>query len=106
MEKSWNEKNWQKVVEFCDQSWNFTNFAPEFYQICFADNKKLSVCLESLHFLTFSAKCRKCGLLAEKRSWKSYGKFVEKFCKICRDPVLCNIDQYCTFDFLLLNDFI
>ena len=29
MEKSWNMKNWPKVIEFCDQSWNFTNFAPE-----------------------------------------------------------------------------
>ena len=29
-------KNWQKVVEFCDQtrpSNNFTNFAPKLYQI-------------------------------------------------------------------------
>ena len=34
MEKSWNMKNWSKVMEFCDQSWNFNNFAPEFYQIC------------------------------------------------------------------------
>ena len=36
-EKSWNMKDWPKVVEFCDQSWNFTNFAPpppELYQIC------------------------------------------------------------------------
>ena len=31
MEKSWNMKNWPKVMEFCDQSWNFTNFAPELY---------------------------------------------------------------------------
>ena len=29
MEKSWNMKNWPEVVEFCDQSWNFTNFDPE-----------------------------------------------------------------------------
>ena len=27
-------KNWPKVMEFCDQSWNFTIFAPELYQIC------------------------------------------------------------------------
>ena len=26
MQKSWNMKNWPKVMEFCDQSWNFTNF--------------------------------------------------------------------------------
>ena len=30
MEKSWNMRNWQKVMEFSDQSWNFTNFAFEF----------------------------------------------------------------------------
>ena len=24
----------QKVMGFCDQSWNFTNFVPEFHQIC------------------------------------------------------------------------
>ena len=29
MEKSWNMKDWPKVMEFCDQSLNFTNFAPE-----------------------------------------------------------------------------
>ena len=34
MEKSWNMKNWPKVMEFCLQSWNFTNFAPKMYQIC------------------------------------------------------------------------
>ena len=29
MEKSWNMKNGQKVMEFCHQSRNFTNFALE-----------------------------------------------------------------------------
>ena len=29
MEKSWNIENKPKVMEFCNQSWNFTNFAPE-----------------------------------------------------------------------------
>ena len=24
-------ENWPKVMEFCDQSWNFTNFAPKLY---------------------------------------------------------------------------
>ena len=28
-------EKWQKVMEFYDQSWNLTNFAPEFYQISF-----------------------------------------------------------------------
>ena len=27
MEKSWNMKKWPKVMEFCDNSWNFINFA-------------------------------------------------------------------------------
>ena len=42
----------------CDQSWNFTNFAPELYQICilFVTTKKLVNDLEILHFLRFSAK--------------------------------------------------
>ena len=62
MEKSWNMKNWPKVMRFCDQSWNFTNFAPELYQICIfsVTNKNLSSNLESLHFLTFSAKRWEC----------------------------------------------
>ena len=34
MEKSWNLNIWQKVMEFCDQSWKSTSFTPEFYQIC------------------------------------------------------------------------
>ena len=62
MEKSWNMKNEQKVIVFCNQTWNFTNFAPEFDQICAfcANIKKFSIGLESLHFLTFFTKCRKC----------------------------------------------
>ena len=48
MEKSWHMKNWQKVMAFCDQSWNF---ASKFYQIraSFADIKKSSISLESLY---------------------------------------------------------
>ena len=34
MEKSWDMKNWQTVIEVCDQSWNFSNFVPEFYLNC------------------------------------------------------------------------
>ena len=81
MEKSW--KNWPKVMEFCDQSWNFTNFAPKFYQICifFVTAKKLSSNLESPHFQTFSAKYCKCKIVREmvmenqvmamEKSWKN-----------------------------------
>ena len=45
MEKSLNMKNWQKVMTFFNQSWNVTNFAPEFCQICafFADVKTFSI---------------------------------------------------------------
>ena len=55
MEKSCNINNWPKVMEFCDQSWNFTNFAPEFYQICtfFATIKKLSIDVKGQLFQTF-----------------------------------------------------
>ena len=80
MEKSWNMKNWPKVMEFCYQSWNFTNFAPELYQICifFATNKKLSMDVEST-FLTFSAKSiREMVMENEEWSWKSYGKIFVK----------------------------
>ena len=59
MVKSWNMKNKQKVWEFCDQSWNFTNFAPEFDQnyAFFADVKKCSISRKSA-FPTFSGKCQ------------------------------------------------
>ena len=42
-------------MEFCDQSWNFTNFALKFYQICmfFVTAKKLSINLERPYFLMF-----------------------------------------------------
>ena len=53
-----------KVMEFCDQSLIFTNFAPELCHICaiVADIRKFSFGLESLHFLTFSAICHQCKL--------------------------------------------
>ena len=61
MEKSWNIKNWPKVMKCCDQSWIFTNFAPELYLNCtfFSTTKKLSIHVENPHFPTFPAKCRK-----------------------------------------------
>ena len=33
MEKSLDMKNWQNVLEFCDQSWN-KPICPEDYQTC------------------------------------------------------------------------
>ena len=51
-----------KVMEFCDELWNFTNFAPELYQICAlllaSDITKFSIGFGSPHFTTFAAKCR------------------------------------------------
>ena len=70
-------------MEFCHQSWNFTNFAPKLYEICssFATTEKLSICVESLHFPVFSAKCREYKI--EKRDGhvklrKCDGKVIEK----------------------------
>ena len=62
MEKSWNMKYWPKVIEFCYQSWNLTYFALKLYQFCrfFDTTEKLSIDVKSLHFPTFSAKCREC----------------------------------------------
>ena len=38
-------ETWPKVMEFCYQSWNFTIFVPELYQICMfcATTKKVSI---------------------------------------------------------------
>ena len=57
MEKSWNMKNWPKAIDFCYQSCNFTNFAVTLCEICmfFVTTEKLSIRVESLHFLMFSA---------------------------------------------------
>ena len=75
-------KNWPKVMEFCDQSWNFTNYAPKIYQFCmfFVTAKKLSSNLESPHFPMFSAKCCECKI--GKRDGR--GKI---FYQVCGNPV-------------------
>ena len=82
MEKSWNMKNWPKVL--CDQTWNFTNFAPKIYKICtcFATTKKLTIHVESLHFLTFYAKCHKYKNKKRDGHGKSrngHGKVMDKY---------------------------
>ena len=87
METSWN-MNWPKVTELCDPSWNFTNFAPELYQICifFGTTRKLSNYPESPFFPTFSAKRRKCKTGKRNghgKSRKSHGKI---FCRVCGNP--------------------
>ena len=55
MEKSWNVKIEQKVIEFCDQSWN------------------LNISVKSPHFPIFSAKCLESKIFAEivieNQSW-------------------------------------
>ena len=84
MEKSWNMKDWAKVMEFCDQSWNFTNFAslilPNLYFLVIT--KKLSSNLETPHFLTFSTKCRECKFGKRDAHGKSrigHGGVMEKY---------------------------
>ena len=74
MEKSLNMKNWPKVMEFCDQSWNFTNFNPELYQMCmsFATTKKLSIDVESLIFQRVFCKMKQMQNREERwKSWKN-----------------------------------
>ena len=80
MEKSWNMKNWPKVMEFFNQSWNF---APKFYKICMflVTTKKLSSNLESPHFPMFSGKCRECKIGkrdGHEKSRNGHGKVMEK----------------------------
>ena len=59
MEKSWNMKNWQKVMEFCDQSWNIFNVAPDFTKFVFlADIEKISLSSESAFSDLFCNRCR------------------------------------------------
>ena len=81
MEKSWYMNNLPEVMEFCDQSWNFTNFAPKFVKN-FVAAKKLSSNLESPHFPTFSAKCCECRIGKRDGHGKSrngHGKVMEKY---------------------------
>ena len=71
--------NWPEVMEFREQSWNFTNL-PNF--ILLVTTKKLSSDLESQHFLMF----------CESKIWKKeghgksrngHGKILERFCQVC-----------------------
>ena len=79
-----NENGDGKVIEFCDQSWNFTNFASKFYQICifFVSTNNLRSNLESPHFLTFFAKCCECNIGKRDGHGKrrnGHGKVMEKY---------------------------
>ena len=58
----------------------FYQFRPQtFSNLCFfADIKKFSISLESLHFPTFSAKFLGCRIRAERGQWKIKKKAIEK----------------------------
>ena len=68
VKKSWNMKNWPKVMEYCDQSWNYTKFV--FFLVT---AKKLSRNLESQHsdFFRKMSRIQIQGLL---------------FCQVCGNP--------------------
>ena len=57
MEKSWNVKNWPKVMELCLSVMEFYQFCPKMYQICmcFTATKKLSIDVKKKsHFQTLA----------------------------------------------------
>ena len=85
IEKSWNMNNWPKVMEFCDQSCNFT---PKLCQICifFVTSKKLSSNLESLHVSTFCRKRSKCQIGKKDGHGKSRKYHGKIFCHVCGNP--------------------
>ena len=77
-------------MESCDQSWNFTNCAHEFYQIYARFSyMKFRMSLETLHFLSFSVKC--------PWSWKIKRMVIEKMrnkmCKGCGNLEVKNFIQ-------------
>ena len=90
MEQSWNMIHWPKVMEFCNKSWNLTNFAPEFDQICtfFLNLEKFTINLESLRFPTLSTKCHIFKIWAEM-VMENQEIFMENiFCKVYGNPVI------------------
>ena len=86
-----HEELTKKVVEFCDQSWNFTKFAPEFYQICtfFSDIKKFNIMRKSSFPDLFRKKAPTQNLDREM-VMRNQETIVEKswqdFSKICENP--------------------
>ena len=78
--------HWTWKVEFSFQFWKFTNFVHELCQICMdiatTITKTSNIDVESLHFPTFSTKCRECKM--EKRDGhgqlrNGQGKVMEKY---------------------------
>ena len=80
MEKSWNLVNWQKVMEFCDQSCNSTKFDCELYQISalFFFLWKVRVFLPCPQNVTNTDSEQRRSWKIEKQSQKSHGKFMGK----------------------------
>ena len=79
-----HEKLAKSHGQFCDQLWNFTNFALKLCQIriFLVITEKLSSDLESLHFPMFSAKRRECKIGKKDVHGKSrngHGKVMEKY---------------------------
>ena len=71
-------------MESCDQSWNFTNFAPNCTKFVFflVNVKKLSSDLESLHFPKMSAKYSELKIgegSGHGKSRNGHGKVMEFF---------------------------
>ena len=83
MEKSWYMRNWQKFMEFCDWSWNFTTFSPQYNQMFafFADIKIFDLSLESLYFLQNNVNGKFVQRDGHGKSRNSQGKVMEKYTK-------------------------
>ena len=95
MEKSWNMKNWPKIMEFCAHSWRVTNFASQIVPNldCLATIKKLSSDLESPHFPTFFRKTSQMQNREEIWSWKSHGQIFFQVCGNPDDTIGSHMDQ-------------
>ena len=87
MEQSLNMKIWPKVMEFCDQSLNSTNFAPKLDQICiyFVTTKKLSSNLESHVFVANAKSGREMVMenqeMVMDKSWENISSSMWELCK-------------------------
>ena len=95
MEKSWNMKTCQKVMEFCDQSWKFTNFSPKLYQICtfFVTTMKLSIFIFRRFLQNVTNTKLKRGLVMEDR---------EMVRERSRTNILSSLWERCTLILILM----
>ena len=70
-------KNLPKVMEFCDQSWNFPNFDPKFSQICmFFVTTKIE---QKSRRSPFSNVFRKMSRMQNQEERNGHGKVIEKY---------------------------